>query len=147
MLIDTGCSATVCGKTWLQCYVDTLPENTILEEHHSGKVFRFRAGKAYPSIKQVNVPVHIGEQPGHILTDVVDCEIPLLLSKDSMKKADSKLDFVNDVIVMSGQQIQLQHTSNGHYCIPITSKQIPIGNLSSKYNPTVRMEDFYQQKT
>ena len=141
-LIDTGCSATVCGKNWLQCYVDTLPENTILEEHHSGKVFRFGAGKAYPSIKQVNIPVHIGEQPGYILTDVVDCEIPLPLSKDSMKKAGSKLDFVNDVIVMSGQQIQLQHTSNGHYCIPITSKQIPIRNLSSKYNPTVPMEVF-----
>ena len=124
-----------------------MPENTILEEHHSGKVFRFGAGKTYPSIKQVNIPVHTGEQPGYILTDVVDCEIPLLLSKDSMTKADSKLDFVNDVIVMSGQQIQLQHTSSGHYCIPITSKQIPIGNLSSKYDPTVLMEVFYQQKT
>ena len=63
-----------------------------------------------PSIKQVNIPVHIGEEPGYILTDVVDCEIPLLLSKDSMKKADSKFDFVNDVFVMSGQRIQLQHT-------------------------------------
>ena len=31
-LIDTECSATVWGKNWLQCYVDTLPENTILEE-------------------------------------------------------------------------------------------------------------------
>ena len=59
-----------------------------------------------------------------------------------MKKADSKLYFVNDVIVMSGQQIQLQHTSNGHYRIPITSKLIPIGNLSSRYNPTVPMEVF-----
>ena len=141
-LIDTGCSVTVCGKNWFQCYADTLAENTILEEHHSGKIFRFGAGKAHPSIKQVNISVHIGEQPGYILTDVVDCEIPLLLSKDSMKKADSKLDFVNDVIVMSGQQIQFHYTSNGHYCIPITPKQIPIGNLSSKYNPTVPMEVF-----
>ena len=49
---------------------------------------------------------------------------------------------MNDVIVMSGQQIQLQHTSNGHYCIPVTSKQIPIRNLSSKYNPTVPMGVF-----
>ena len=97
-LIDTGCSATVCGKSWLQCYVDTLPENTILEECQSGKVFKFGAGKAYPSIKQVNIPVHIGEQPGYILTDVVDCEIQLLLCEHSMKKADSKLDFVNDVL-------------------------------------------------
>ena len=123
-----------------------LKLNTILEEHHSGKVLRFGAGKAYPSIKQVNIPVHLGEQPGYILTDVVVYEIPLLLSKDSMKKVDSKLDFVNDMIVMSDQQIQLQHTSNGHYCIPITSKQIPIGNLSSKYNPTVPMEVFISRK-
>ena len=57
-----------------------------------------------------------------------------------MKQADSKLGFVNDVIVMSGQQIEVQHASNGHDCVPITSKQIPIGNLSSKHNPTVPMK-------
>ena len=45
-----------------------------------------------------------------------------------MKKADSKLEFVNDV------------TSNGHYCIPITSKQIPVGNVSPKHSPTVTMK-------
>ena len=68
-----------------------------------------------------------------------------LLSKDSMKKADSKLDFVNDV--MSGQQIQLHHTSNEHYCIPITPKLIPVGNISSKHNPTVPMKAFLSADT
>ena len=59
-----------------------------------------------------------------------------------MKAADSKLDFVIDVIAKSSGQTQLQHTSNRHYCIQVTSKQIPVGNISSKHDPTVPVRVF-----
>ena len=36
-----------------------------------------------------------------------------------MKEAQSKLDFYNDKITMFGQEVPLQNTSSGHYCIPI----------------------------
>ena len=59
-----------------------------------------------------------------IMTDVVDCEIPLLLSKRSLKKSKSVLDFYNDVLIMNNEKIALQNTSNGHYCVPLVSKSI-----------------------
>ena len=74
-------------------------------------------------MKQVNIPVSITGMDARIQTDVVDCEIPLLLSKGSLKDADAQLDFVNDNINMYDKEINLQHTSDGHYCIPLTPKQ------------------------
>ena len=135
-LLDFGCSSTVCGKNWLQCYTDTLPDGVDLQEKSSGKSFRFGPGRSFVSLKQVNIPVNIGGMQARILTDVVDCEIPLLLSTPSLKAANSQLDFVNDTIHMYGRDIPLQHTSNGHYCIPLTSKQVDASYPANTVNTT-----------
>ena len=44
----------------------------------------------YPSLKQVNIPFNTDGMQARILTDAVDCEVPLLLSKQSMKAVNSK---------------------------------------------------------
>ena len=131
-LLDSGCSSTVCGNNWLKCYTDTLPEGVDLQECASLKSFQFGPGDTFNSIKQVNIPVDIAGMKAHIVTDVVDCEIPLLLSKSSLKAADSQLDFVNDTVTMFGKEIALQHTSNGHYCVPLTPKQVAVNMISNK---------------
>ena len=128
-LCNTCCSANVCGINWLQCYVDSLPINAGLQETYSGKVFKFGAGDTYQSLKQVDIPVSIAGMDARIRTDVVDCEIPLLLSKGSLKDADAQLDFRDDNITMYGKEINLQHTSNCHYCIPLTPKQLAVTNI------------------
>ena len=57
-----------------------------------------------------------------IETDVVKCDIPLLLSKEAMKKASMQIDFKNDTVIIFGERNKLLLTSTGHYCVPI-SKQ------------------------
>ena len=49
--------------------------------------------------------------------DEVKSEIPLLLRKESMKAAESKVDFVNDRINMFGKDIHLHFTTSGHYAM------------------------------
>lgn len=51
---------------------------------------------------------------------MVDADIPLLLSKTSLKKAGTILDMNSDKAVMFGNPVELQFTSTGHYCIDIT---------------------------
>ena len=53
------------------------------------------------------------------MTDVVDVNIPLLLSKESLKKANAVLDFSKDTAQMLGEKHQLLCTSSGHYALPI----------------------------
>ena len=52
-----------------------------------------------------------------IETDVVSTDIPLLLSKESMKAVNTKIDFTSDQVNMLGQNIKLKYTSSGHYAI------------------------------
>ena len=57
---------------------------------------------------------------GRITTDVVDCNIPLLLSRKAMKNAGMVLDFRKDVISINGATIPLKTTKSGHYALPIS---------------------------
>ena len=59
----------------------------------------------------------------HSLANVVDSEIPFLLSKAAMKKAGSKLDFCHDTGTMLQENVKFSFTESGHYCIPISNKK------------------------
>ena len=128
--VDSGCSSTVCGHNWLRCYFDILPEQVVknIEKLPTKKAFKFGDSRVFPSSFTINLPVVIGGLQAHILTDVIKCEIPLLLSKACLKAAQSQLDFVNDQITMLGRKIDLQCTSNGHYCIPLSPKQVAVNH-------------------
>ena len=51
---------------------------------------------------------------------MVKSEIPLLLSRNSMKKANTRIDFANDKVNIFGKDIDLQFTSSGHYAVPLS---------------------------
>ena len=87
------------------------------------------------------LPCVIADIEVSIITDVVDSDIPLLLSKDAMKRAETYLNFEDDTVTMLKKKIPLNCTSSGHYYIPITKplpdkrkfKHIPfIKEISSK---------------
>ena len=40
----------------------------------------------------------------NVVTDVVKSEIPILLSKESMKKAGTKIDFVSHKVIIYGKE-------------------------------------------
>ena len=57
-----------------------------------------------------------------IETDVIDNNLPLLLSKSAMQKAATKIDFKNNKVTMFGKVQDLHFTTSGHYCIPLDRK-------------------------
>ena len=63
-------------------------------------------------------------------TVVVKSEIPLLLCKESMKAAESKIHFVNDRINMFGKDIHLHFTTRGHYDIPLNETNLNLTTSS-----------------
>lgn len=52
------------------------------------------------STKRLKIPAKTGETRCHIETEVVSADVPLLLSKASMKRAGTVLDMGNDRVVM-----------------------------------------------
>ena len=57
-----------------------------------------------------------------VTTDVMEYDIPLLLSKEAMKKAKTQTDFQEDKINIFDQKVKIYFTSTGHYCIKLKSK-------------------------
>ena len=52
----------------------------------------------FKSLKSVTIPAKIGHKNNKTVTNVIDNELPLLLSKKEMKISKAKIDFDNDII-------------------------------------------------
>ena len=121
-VLDTGCSATVCGIDWYNSYVDNLSEfdKSTISELPSSSTFVFGDGVSVKSVKKAIFPCYLNGKRSTITADVVDCNIPLLLSKSSMKNAGMCLNFKYDTINIGEMDINLTTSSSGHYLLPIS---------------------------
>ena len=82
-LVDSGCTKTVAGNNWFKNYQENLSEydrRSIIEQK-SNSMFTFGDGKVVDSMKKVIVPCYINNKRSTIETDIVQCDIPLLVLK------------------------------------------------------------------
>lgn len=123
-VLDSGCPSTVTGKLWLSTYLDSLSEEErdSITWAQSGTIFKFGAGPSHRSTGSVSFPCTIGKTSCRITADVVDCNIPLLFGRHSMKKAGTVLHLDEDRATMFGEPIELETTTSGHYCVPLHSQ-------------------------
>ena len=123
-MLDSGCTKTVCGGEWLKCYINSLSdlEKKKIQVFASNTEFRFGDGKRVVSEKCALIPGKIGGKAVTIKTDVMNSEIPLLISKESMKCAGTKIDFLEDKVNIFGKDSSLHFTSSGHYAIPLNDR-------------------------
>ena len=114
-------------------YMDTLSnrEHRAVQTEQSKCIFRFGDGPTFTSTRVVTIPVMFGSHRAMLRTHVVDCEIPLLMSRQSLKRAHCQFDFVHDKVFMSGEQVPVKISRTGHYCVPLTNdhKQETIHNV------------------
>ena len=88
------------------------------------RTFKFGDGNKLNSLYKVILLCVIADIEVSIITDVVNLDIPLLLSKDAMKKAGTCLNFEDDTVTMLKKKIPLSCTLSGHCYIPI-SRPLP----------------------
>ena len=118
-VIDIKCSSTVCGKDWLDDYVDSLSEDDRgkVTREMGKRVFKFGAGEKFESLAEIHLPAVMAGKQVTIKTDVIDSEIPLLLSQSSMKKANMILDIGEDTVQIFSRKVGLTHTLTGQCCV------------------------------
>ena len=121
-ILDCGCPNTVCGQQWMDNYIRSLCDDDRVRVTWSSskQTFTFGIGKTITSIRKMTIPVWINGVKGELTTDVVDCNIPLLLSLNVMKKADMVLIFKHDIVQLHGGYVNLKLTTSGHYAIPLS---------------------------
>lgn len=77
-------------------------------------IYKFGEGMKLKALYTVTLPCAIASIDINIITDVVDMRIPLLLSKDAMKRAKTCLNVENDSVTMLGKEVLLKCTLYGH---------------------------------
>ena len=123
--LDTGCTTSVTGVNWLKIYLESLPASCsklVQGPLPSEKWFKFGNEGMLKSKYKYVLPAEIGNNSVMIEVDIIDSDIPLLLSKEAMKKAKMKIDLEDDTAIVLGQRITLNTTSAGHYVIPLLTK-------------------------
>lgn len=131
-VLDSACSSTVCGKAWMDHYLQSLTPEALGEVKRSeGKrIFRFGGGEQLKSEVCVVIPATLAGKSVTIATDVVNADLPLLLSKPAMKRARIKMDLENDSAEVLGVNVSLNCTASGHYCIPIDNGEcVPVESV------------------
>ena len=121
-VLDSGCTKTLCGESWLNNHIDTLSadDKQKVVESKSDTKFKFGDGNTVQAIKEVKIPAQIGNKEVDMHKYVINNELSLLLSKDAMKKADTTIDFTKAKINILGQEMDMNFTSSEHYLIPIS---------------------------
>ena len=125
-VLDTGCNVNVCGEKWLEEYEEMLDrqDKKCVKEYQTDKYFRFGDGKSVKANKRVKFPGYIGKERIEIETEVIESDIPLLLSKTFMKFMGMVINLGDDRIYWKKGEVNgLKITSTGHYAIAINKCQ------------------------
>ena len=87
-VLDCGYTNTVCGEGWMQCFLETLSDDELskVKVDKSSTAFKFGNGKTYVSQRKMRISTYICGKQSVLVTDVIDLDISLLLSKKDMGK-------------------------------------------------------------
>ena len=103
--------------------LENLPEKyrqKVVSQDSDAKIL-FGDMKKQKAVMKTTFPVCIVGKICSITCDVVESRLPLLLSKDSLKKAGLVLDMKTDTAVIFGSELALSTTRSGHYILPLRS--------------------------
>ena len=139
-IVDCGAAKNVTGTKWLDSYKESLSdtEKGKIFMHKTNNIFKFGCGSKIPAAFRVTIPALIGDTNVAITTDVVEGDLPLLLSRDCLKQAQSELNFREDTIYILGQKLNLILTDSGHYGLPLGRQLIE----DEKRNPAKCVDEF-----
>ena len=146
-VLDSTCSSTVCGDKWINNYIQSLDsiDKTKVKQKDGHRVFKFGGGTCLKSKSEYSLPAVIAGKEVTIQTDVVDSDIPLLLSRTAMKKAAIKMDLENDTATIMGRGVALNLTSSGHYCIPIDkTEEVPVEDVCAVWLQELTRQERYK---
>lgn len=121
-VLDSGCANTVAGIDWFKKYINNLSvkERLEIKVEPSNETFTFGDGKTVQSMRKVTFPCWTGGIKGTVKADIVECKIPLLLSRKSMSQVKMTINFGTDTAFVNGKPIKLKITRSGHYALPMS---------------------------
>ena len=118
--LDSCCTSSVSGEKWMEIFLSSVPSE--LKKHIQGpyksrKTFQFGNQGILPTQKAYTIPIIVAGKQHLIEVDVINSDIPLLMSKGHMKQLGITLNMANDTASINGQLIRVDTTSAGHFIL------------------------------
>ena len=128
-VLDSGCTAVLSGNVWLNDYVKMLPNSLKNQVTRVDSKKRFQFGGEYilKSEGKFSIPAVIMGRKCIIQTDVVNSDIPLILSKQCLQKMRAKIDYETNEAIIFGKYTVLNETTAGHHTVDIS----PVNHANS----------------
>ena len=124
--LDTCCTSSVAGEKWLRVYLESLPKDLkgLVQGPLEGmKSFQFGNLGILKSGGSYKIPINPVGKISIIDIDVIDSDIPLLLSKKEMQKHGMTIFLMEDKAEVQGTKVSLKTTSAGHYILPLLNQE------------------------
>ena len=96
-IVDGGCPSTVAGRSWVECYIQTLEDENI-ETQSCKENFQFGPSAVYTARTKVILPIKLGSKSTKLGCFVVDCDIPLLVSESTLENWGAIQDHKNKTL-------------------------------------------------
>ena len=104
-------------------------ERNIIKYYPGGTNFKFGGETKIRLIEKLEIPCNTAGRKTTILVDVVDSDIPLLLSKPDIQCLGFRLNKESDTLEGDGRVIELDTNSSGHYYLPVNNCEIEVYNV------------------
>ena len=120
--LDTCCSRTIMGLEWFEDYCKLLSDKDrkeLVGPIDSTVNFLFGDGGKLKSRGKYYIPVEMHGYKAKIAAELVDSDIPLLLSKGTMSRAAMVLDLANVTTTVFGVTRRMKETTLGHPIISL----------------------------
>ena len=119
-VLDSAASKTVCGRKWFDIFKESLPKSHTITTGPCSEGYKFGDSKLIVATECAVIPATLGNKNICIATDIVEQDVPFLLSRGAMKKMQMIINFGTDSASFLGTTYPLTVTSSGHYTIPLT---------------------------
>ena len=116
-VLDSACTVTVSGFTWMEDYLNRLsPEQReLVSVQPSDSYIVVGGGERVCAKKKYTIPIRFGDTSFVLTVLVIPGDLPLLISVGSMTKACFVIDFANKTLYTSEKfPIQLSMSTSGH---------------------------------
>ena len=118
--LDSCCTSSVSGDKWMKIFLSSVPsglQDKIKGPYKSRKTFQFGNQGILPTQKAYTIPITVAGNLHLIEVDVIDSDIPLLMSKSHMRQLGITLNMANDTASINGKPIRVDTTSAGHFIL------------------------------
>ncbi len=118
--LDSCCTSSVAGHKWMNIFLSSVPSELreyVKGPYKSKKTFQFGNQGILPTLEAYTIPIVVAGKRHLIEVDVIESDIPLLMSKTHMKQLGITLNMVDDTASINGKLIRVDTTSAGHFIL------------------------------